>query len=394
MPQDHNVVEPGATLITIHGPQGDCPECFRLWDWCPASFDPLPPPSNPAAAEASLTTSGPGGLPASAVQPGTNGDPYAGTTYAGYSTDLSTAVDNPGDDLSPTIASDQVSTQSGTTLTLPGTVIDSSRPSLVAFMSAAKHVAQSGNTPWAAQYANELRQIVIDRANNSPRNLQRHLGPSEIGVPCDRQVVGKLVGFEKTNHVTDPWPSIMGTAGHAWMEETFRTHNDALGWQRWLVEQRVIPHPDHAGTSDLYDAATFSVVDWKFLGETSMAQLRSADGPGPQYFFQLLTYRRGYQLMGYRVDRIVIVGWPRTGSSADGMYAWEHVCTPEDDQKLDNLFARMEWRKQWAAAITAGNARLSDVPAVPNDHDCYLCPFYRPQSARDGGPGCPGHAGL
>jgi hypothetical protein len=354
-------LDAGPTLTegqpVIHGPQGDCPDCFQRWDWCPSSGVP----SNPAAAETSPDVSERGGLPASAILLGSNG-----------STGPSTAVD---------------------TLPLPGAVIDSSRPSLAAFMSAAKHVAQSGNTPWAARYANELRQIVIDRAENAPRNLQRHLGPSEIGVPCDRQVVGKLVGFERTNHVTDPWPSIMGTAGHAWMEDTFRGHNDALGWQRWLVEQRVTPHPDHAGTSDLYDAANLCVDDHKFLGETSMAKLR-ADKVPPQYFFQLLTYRRGYQLMGLRVDRIVIIGWPRTGSSVDGMYVWEHECTPEDDVKLDTLFARMQWRKQWAAAISAGNAKLSDVPAVPDPDDCYFCPFYRPAARHDGGPGCPGHVGV
>jgi hypothetical protein len=185
----------------------------------------------------------------------------------------------------------------------------------------------------------------------------------------------------------------MGTAGHAWMEDTFRGHNDALGWQRWLVEQRVTPHPDHAGTSDLYDAANLCVDDHKFLGETSMAKLR-ADKVPPQYFFQLLTYRRGYQLMGLRVDRIVIIGWPRTGSSVDGMYVWEHECTPEDDVKLDTLFARMQWRKQWAAAISAGNAKLGDVPAVPDSDTCYTCPFFRPESRRDNGPGCPGHTGV
>jgi hypothetical protein len=88
------------------------------------------------------------------------------------------------------------------------------------------------------------------------------------------------------------------------------------------------------------------------------------------------------------------VAWPRTESSTDGMYVWEHVCTPEDDVKLDTLFARMEWRKQWAAAVTAGNAKFMEVPAVPDSNHCFLCPFYRSQAARENVPGCPGHAGT
>ena len=413
-----------------HGPQGDCPNCFRLWDWCPASFDPLPAPSNPGPAETSPTTSGPGGLPASAVQPGPPTPeqakpsaeligrmpaqaPRPAAPASGPSVPMphtpgllaalpepSTAgdgaVDNPGRPYH------QLTEQEGgppnerlnEPVSLPGTVIDSSRPSLAAFMSAAKAVPMSGNTAWAAAYCNELREVVRWHGDNAPRNLQRHLGPSEIGHPCDRQVVGKLVGFPKTNHVVDPWPSIVGTAIHTWMDGTFQAENQRIGFERWLPERKVTPHPEHPGTSDLYDAQTFTVVDHKNLGESSMAKLRSPNGPPIHYQFQLKLYARGYRNLGLRVDRIVIIGWPRTGSSLDGAYAWEHVLTPADDQQLEQLFARMEWRNQWAAAINQGLAQLGDVPAVPDPDDCYMCPFYRPQSARDGGPGCPGHAGA
>jgi hypothetical protein len=178
------------------------------------------------------------------------------------------------------------------------------------------------------------------------------------------------------------------------MDDTFQKENQRIGYERWLPERKVTPHPEHPGTSDLYDAQTFTVVDHKNLGASSMAKLRSPDGPPIHYQFQLKLYARGYRNLGLRVDRIAIVGWPRTGSSLDGAYVWEHVLTPADDQQLEQLFARMQWRNQWAAAINQGLAQLSDVPAVPDDETCYHCPFYRPQSARDGGPGCPGHAGV
>ena len=43
-----------------------------------------------------------------------------------------------------------------------------------------------------------------------------------------------------------------------------------------------------------------------------------------------------------------------------------------------------------AAAIVAGRLCFEDVPASPDDQECYFCPFYRPQAARDGQYGCPG----
>lgn len=276
---------------------------------------------------------------------------------------------------------------------MPGTVVDSTKPSLAAFFAGTKSVQLAGNTPWAAQYAAELREILIDYAVNTERNLQVHLGPSEIGTPCDRQVVGKLVGVPNTNHVTDPWPSFMGTAGHSAMELVFDKANQRAGWQRWFTERKVEPHRDHRGTSDLYDGQHFCVDDHKFLGESSMNKLRSPEGPPIKYQFQLKLYARGYRNLGYRVDRIAIIGWPRTGASVDGMYVWEHVLTDEDDEQIEQLFARMAWRQDIAERIRRGEMYLSQVPAVPDDDDCYFCPFYRPQSAKDGGPGCPGHAG-
>lgn len=122
---------------------------------------------------------------------------------------------------------------------------------LASFMSAAPRATPvNGNSPWATAYAAELREIIEWHGNHSPRNLQVALGPSELGVPCDRQVAGKMAGIPTTNHVVDPWPSIVGTAGHAWLDKAFKAENARHGL-RWVPENRVTPHPDHPGTADL-----------------------------------------------------------------------------------------------------------------------------------------------
>lgn len=262
------------------------------------------------------------------------------------------------------------------------------------FMAGARAVQICGNSDWAGRYANELRQIVIDHANGSARSVQKHLGPSEIGHSCHRQVAGKLAQLPPTNHVTDPWASIMGTAGHAWMEECLTAVNAKLGRTRFLSEFRVTPtmgFEDHPGTGDGYDADHFAVIDHKFLGVTTMGMLRQ-DGPPRHYFVQFLLYMLGFQRLGLRVDRIVLLAWPRTASSLDGMYVWEHLVTDEDYAFLrDVIEPELRYRKQWAAALITGRAQLMDVPADPTD-SCHFCSWYRPQSARDGGVGCPGHA--
>lgn len=261
---------------------------------------------------------------------------------------------------------------------------------LASFMAAApKPAAVNGNTEWAIRYAGTLREVVHHAGRHSARNLQVHLGPSELGVPCDRQVAGKLAGVPETNHVSDPWPSIVGTAVHAWLAEAFKAENARNGI-RWIPEQRVVPHPDHAGTADLYDGAEQAVVDWKNLSAEKIEKL-AANGPSVQYEVQLLLYGLGYRNLGLPVRRVVLAALPRTKSSLDGMYVWDHELTADDDERIAEVFRRTAIRKALADEIRAGRPLLS-VPAAPDHDTCYFCPFYRPQSAHDGGTGCPGTA--
>lgn len=265
------------------------------------------------------------------------------------------------------------------------------------FMSAAPR-SVTGSSPWSSRYAAELKRIFLEHAARAPRTLQSHLGPSELGVLCDRQVAGKMAALPATNHVADPWPSIVGTACHAWAEEAFTAANSRDGLLRWITEQRVTPHPDHPGTADLYDAHEQCVVDHKFLGESSMAKIRK--GWPRHYKVQLLLYGLGYHLMGLPVRRVVLAAYPRTAASLDGLYVRDLDFTGADGQVLPEVvellaevFADTARRREQAAQILGHQIGLMDVPSHPDGDDCYFCPFYRPQSARDGGPGCPGTTG-
>jgi hypothetical protein len=276
-------------------------------------------------------------------------------------------------------------------MTRPLYVSDSpDAPSPAAFMSKAPKPF-NGNTPWAQVYALDLRRIVVDYAAHAPRSLQKALGPSEIGTPCDRQVVGKLADIEPTNHIVDPWPSIVGTALHTWFAGAFSWDNERSGYFRWLCEFRVHPHPDHPGTGDLYDFYQTAVVDHKNLGDTPMAYLRNVGMP-IRYLIQLLAYARGFRLMGLPVIRVVLVAWPRTKSSLDTTYVYEIPLTPEHDTMLDAAFERMRVRKVFAELVRQGVLTLNDIVPTPSDEECYHCPFYRADVLTDPtATGCAGH---
>lgn len=251
----------------------------------------------------------------------------------------------------------------------------------------ANPVVHAANLPWAEALAAELRDVVRRASDGSARSQQRHLGPSEIGHPCDRQVAGKLAGFPSTNHVSDPWPSVVGTAVHAWMADAFTADNP-----RWLAENRVTPHPEHPGTADLLDLQDGTLVDHKVLGKTTYGKLRK-DGPSRTYFVQTLLYRRGFILaLDIPIPRVAIAAWPRTTSNLSDLYVWGHDVTPEDDALVDHVLnVELPRRKAYAQTLLEG-APLSSVPASPSASDCYFCPFWRPQAAHNpNAPGCPGH---
>jgi hypothetical protein len=181
-----------------------------------------------------------------------------------------------------------------------------------------------------------------------------------------------------------------------WMEDAFNTENVRQGEVRYLSEFRVHPYAGYPGYSypgkgDLYDIPEAAVVDWKFLGDTSREKIINF-GPPRKYFVQLLAYGKGFRNMGLPVKRVVLVAWPRTRSTLDKTYVWDHLLTSEDDELLEKVYQQTQARAVLGDAIAAGHISLRDVPAVPDDDDCYFCPFFRAEAARDpAAAGCPGH---
>jgi hypothetical protein len=234
--------------------------------------------------------------------------------------------------------------------------------------------AMSGsNTPEGARIARELRDVIIRQATRMPRSTQVHLGPSELGEECDRQVVGKFAGEPRTNNVADPWASVVGTAVHAQLATFFANENRLNGFTRWVPEVRVAPHPLYPGTADLYDGVNEAVIDWKILGPTSLAKVMSPAGPSRRYQVQLLLYALGYRRLGLPVRRVCLAALPRTSSSLDSMYLWEHECGPADDALLADVLDETAFRREVAQRVLSGQVSIASVPISPGSDNCYFC---------------------
>lgn len=235
----------------------------------------------------------------------------------------------------------------------------------------------AGGQEIAARFK-EIFFAYDNRRTEDNRSAQTHLGPSEIGTPCDRKLALSLMRRESTRLGNDGWAAFVGTCGHAGLDQMYLWHGAGTG--RYLREVEVtfpsafVPR----GRLDLFDRMTKTVIDFKFMGSWSLDNLK-ANGPSQVYQVQIHTYGMGLSIQGEDVRRVAIVGCPRASSSLDDMYVWEE---PYNPQIARDALARVE---------KIGKAVWDGVPPEQFDvaDDCKFCPFYR-KSAQTLEDGCNG----
>ena len=240
-------------------------------------------------------------------------------------------------------------------------------------------------------FSREIIQMVRAYDASRPRSMQKHLGPSEIGAPCDRQLAMKLAGVPEVNQVADPWFPIVGSAVHEWMARMTEWYNDVyLGRAhnpRFIVENRVKVEArnngyDTSGSTDVYDVDNQRVVDWKIVGVTTMRKVEAGGTPyeqaGPQYTVQGMTYGKGWVQAGYPVKTVLIAFLPRSNF----LNKMKLVEMPFDQAIADRAQTRVAAIDQLRQVIPP-----HEFPAG----GCTVwCPFYRP-SYPLGATSCPGH---
>lgn len=244
------------------------------------------------------------------------------------------------------------------------------------------------------------------------RSAQRALGPSEVGHPCARRLVAATLEFERINPEGDPLPAWLGTAGHAKFEDAVVLDNERLIDQwlkdreqrctvlrgvvggddpqyvgRWFSERRVTVSGGLAGTCDLYDTWTDTVIDLKFPGATAFSTYKK-QGPSAEYRVQAHCYGRGYRNEGFDVKRVAIWFIPR-GGTLSSSFVWSEAYS---DQVVDDTITRLQ---NIALVlndldIEAHPERLALVPKTP--HNCMFCPFYSPKPDPERAWACQGGA--
>ena len=241
-----------------------------------------------------------------------------------------------------------------------------------------------GNDPVAEQVASELADAILSRANQSARTLQKHIGPSEIGSECDREVAFKLAGYAPTNHIVDKWASIKGTAFHEWAAEEVPRHEPG----RYLTEFPVTPIDGHRGTADGYDFKRRMVFDWKVLHDEHLELIRR-EGPDRKYHIQALLYALGFRKLGLPVDYVCIVVLPAQKGTLQNMFVHRIEITPQTDEEVRIVLEEELPRRQaYAGLLQLNLINLNQVPKTPTKN-CYFCPAYRPTAER-GIPSCQG----
>ncbi len=225
----------------------------------------------------------------------------------------------------------------------------------------------------------EMRVALAAYEARRPRTMQRTLGPSELGTPCDRQIALKLAGVPRRERGL-PWAPMCGTAVHSLMEEVLRAENERLGRERWTIEQRVHLDDELSGHGDAFDNDTATVVDWKYTGVTARrkAARRScdnADRVSVEYRVQAHLYGWGHERAGRPVRFVRLVLLARS-HDYDESVEWTERYRPDiAAQAMARFYAVRDRVTNLDGA--AHPDRLAAVEAAPGEA-CKWCPFRRP----------------
>lgn len=228
-------------------------------------------------------------------------------------------------------------------------------------------------------YKKELLDTVEYAAANKPRNLQRTIGPSGIGNPCNR-CLGYALAQVPQKPGDSQWLPFIGTAVHAELETIFERRN-IIDPGRWLTEQRVlvgaILGEDITGSGDLFDVWYGNSIDWKIVGDRTIGTARKGTASAT-YITQGHTYGKGHEQAGRTVRNIMIAYLPR---NARTIYEAVMKSFPYDRALADAALKRAN------GIATLGEQHgwhevLSRLSRYDGCWDCRLDRQYSPDEAR------------
>lgn len=236
----------------------------------------------------------------------------------------------------------------------------------------------------------EFLEILTWAEANRGRSLQVHLGPSELGVECDRQLAYKIMGSSGPNQdKADPWYAFVGSAIHARTQDSVERYQEAHpDHLRWSIEQYIQADPLISGHAD-YNRDQV-VVDLKGAGKTMLVEAKRSIPH--KHRVQANTYAKGLRDTGRDIRYIVFVYVPRDGKLRD-MIVWAE---PYDEALALASIARPYRIRDLMVSLDVVNQPLNweKIPAKPDYMGCQYCPMWQKYA----GPGvgaddkaCPGY---
>ena len=247
-----------------------------------------------------------------------------------------------------------------------------------------------GPDPIAMALKQELSEIILWNEQNSPRSKQLAVGPSELGDACDRRLAYRIAGIPAVNTSSDPWPAIVGTSIHAWLEKAINQYQEANGDLGWRTELRVYPDPLVQGSSDVFNIRTGTVLDHKTTGTDTMRKLKKGNAPPAGYITQIQLYGLGHKNAGRDVKTVALIFYPRSGWLND-TFVWT---APYDESvalaALNRMYAIGE--QLMTLQIEQNPHRFQFIEATPGD-SCVWCSHYNQEIGLDiaaNEKGCPG----
>ena len=239
-------------------------------------------------------------------------------------------------------------------------------------------------TSYDLELREDLIEIILWANNNRGRSAQVALGASEVGQDCQLRIAYRMAGMGAVND-GDPWPAIVGTSIHTWMEGAVNDFQAVNGVNEWLTELEVAPSPLVKGHTDLYHTPRAAVLDWKFPGSDNLRKMRK-EGPSTQYKVQLQLYGLGHQNAGRRVERVGIVALGRQGWLKD-LFVWTTKFDPELAHKaLQRIYDLGD--RMIALGLPESDA-WQEIDRSPT-YICRLCPFWNYNEKVPSSRGCPG----
>lgn len=231
----------------------------------------------------------------------------------------------------------------------------------------------------------ELEGILARYEADRPRSKQKALGPSEVGMECQRALAYRLLNTPEKPDSRLPWAPLVGTAVHATIAEALEAENARLGRQRWIVENRVTATEDLAGSCDAYDTDNKIIVDWKLVGDRSLAEY--PHHMKPEYVTQAHIYGLGYENAGHEVRWVRICLLARASHDFRASREWT---APYDREHALRALQRLSETKRLITGLrlARGDKGWAEVPAT-SSKPCSWCRYFQP-STKPTRAGCPG----